>query len=122
MTTYTTLLINMTAQSRNPYVTRVSSEPERILWNLREATDDSTPISDAEFSAQFARACCVCDKWCDEIDVLSERSVNDYVEEELHKRGIVEEERIPGDKSSNEPGFSRPTLDDVRHLNGEALL
>lgn len=49
---------------------------ENESYVIQEAIADSTPISEAEFAAQFARARFVDNSWSGNLDVLPEQAVH----------------------------------------------
>lgn len=78
----------MTTQSPDWHVSHEHSEPERIIRNRKADTADSTPWSEVDFAAQFARTSRVDSLWRDDLDVLPEQSVDEHAEDDSHYEGI----------------------------------
>lgn len=71
----------MAAGRCNAHIGLVGSEPERVLSNLRAGTADSTSINEIYLIDHSARARGVHYLLTDDLDVLSELSVNRHVED-----------------------------------------
>lgn len=82
----------MKAESRNPCMIPVGSEPERILWNLSVVSAESTRLIDADVLTQFVRAQPADDLWRKELAVLPKQAVHHYREDESYSEGINEAE------------------------------
>lgn len=112
----------MRTQIHNRHASTVSTEPKRILTNSGTATADSTPITEADFAAHFARARRTDDLWSEEFEILPEQAVDNNVEDKLHNDGIEKEQKMLENESSNKSDYNGPTLDDGHRLIREALV
>lgn len=99
----------MAILSRRPHVGLLDSEPERILWNSRRPTADSTPTNEAYFVALFTWARRADDLWSNNHYVLPKRDVVDHVEDKPHNEVINGKEWMPRNESTNESGCFGPT-------------
>lgn len=81
-TTFTTLFIDMTTRSLSPHGCHVCSRLERIFQKSKGAPANSTLTNEVYSMVQFSPARRVYDLRRDDLDVLSEQALNDYVEEE----------------------------------------
>lgn len=72
----------------NQRVGAVASEPERISWESRAATANSSLVNKAYFAAHLERLHRVDKLLRGELDVLSEQVKADHVEDEPHDDGF----------------------------------
>lgn len=80
----------MTKRSSNTHLSPVGGYTNRVLQSSRAATAKVTLISKADFPARFLQAHSLDFSRWDNFDLLSERSVDHYVEHEAQKEGIDE--------------------------------
>lgn len=89
----------------------VGSEPECFSWSSRPTATGSMTINEAKYAALFTRASRVENLWRDNVEVLPEQAMDEWVEDEPKNEGIEDDIDMTKDEATGKFGYACLSFD-----------